>query len=318
MALTLRSANIFMRSPARSRSLPARKPQRLRTLGASLGLEAEAFEGGDRAVNVLGVRRRAGGGDDSDGVAGIQTVRYDRHGVLCWSGRNAQAKTGAESHLLANGCGSTTGRAAREAGPWSARTRFPVPGAGRGRRARSGSRPSSSSFWESSTMRLAPRLRLMLLSAWAWKASIGESLMDWLIWAMRCGRAVEEQVRPAPAACSRRRWAACARKSAMVALVEQILDRRRVWRAPGRRCRTFVAFIGAPAFERGLQLGDAHGFGDVIVHAGLQAFLAVADQGVAGHGDDARALVGGQRWQICRAASRPSISGICTSRNRMS
>src|SRR5208337_4627889 len=39
MALTLRSANILMRSPARSRSPPARNPQRWRTLDPSFGLK---------------------------------------------------------------------------------------------------------------------------------------------------------------------------------------------------------------------------------------------------------------------------------------
>src|SRR5262245_55780036 len=39
IAVTLPSVNICMRSAARSRSLPARKPQRLRTLRASLGLK---------------------------------------------------------------------------------------------------------------------------------------------------------------------------------------------------------------------------------------------------------------------------------------
>ena len=50
---------------------------------------------------------------------------------------------------------------------------------------------------------------------------------------------------------------------------------------------------GAPAFQRGLQFANAHRLGDVIVHAGLQAFFAVAHQRVAGHGNDARALFGG-------------------------
>ena len=45
--------------------------------------------------------------------------------------------------------------------------------------------------------------------------------------------------------------------------------------------------------QRGLQFTDADGLGDVIVHAGLQTFFAIAHQRVAGHGDDARALVGG-------------------------
>jgi hypothetical protein len=38
MAFTFGSLNIFIRSEARSRSEPARNPQRLRTFGASLGL----------------------------------------------------------------------------------------------------------------------------------------------------------------------------------------------------------------------------------------------------------------------------------------
>src|SRR5947207_717097 len=39
-------------------------------------------------------------------------------------------------------------------------------------------RPKSSSLRESSTMRFAPRLRLMLLRAWAWKTNWEGSLRD--------------------------------------------------------------------------------------------------------------------------------------------
>ena len=54
-------------------------------VGGELGLEAEAFEDGYGAVNVLGVRRGAGGGDDSDRVAVGKAVRDNRHESDCWA-----------------------------------------------------------------------------------------------------------------------------------------------------------------------------------------------------------------------------------------
>ena len=53
--------------------------------------------------------------------------------------------------------------------------------------------------------------------------------------------------------------------------------------------------------------------GDVVVHPGCEARLAVLEHGVRGHRDDPRTGLGRPRAQMRREASRPSISGICTS-----
>ena len=69
--------------------------------------------------------------------------------------------------------------------------------------------------------------------------------------------------------------------------------------------------------QRGHQFFHSNRLGEVIVHARLEAQLPVALHGVGGHGDDAGTLLptplASQRAQICRVASSPSISGICTS-----
>jgi hypothetical protein len=41
-----------------------------------------------------------------------------------------------------------------------------------------------------------------------------------------------------------------------------------------------------PAFEDLAEVVEAHGFDEVIVHAGLQAGVAIALHGVGGQGDD--------------------------------
>ncbi len=67
-------------------------------------------------------------------------------------------------------------------------------------------------------------------------------------------------------------------------------------------------------FERLDQPLDADRLGQVVVHAGGEADLAVALHRVGRHRDDARALVRRPAARrCCRAASSPSISGICTS-----
>ena len=49
---------------------------------------------------------------------------------------------------------------------------------------------------------------------------------------------------------------------------------------------------GEVAFEDGDDFGFVDGFGDVVVHAGIEAALAVALHGVGGHGDDDDAAIG--------------------------
>ena len=58
---------------------------------------------------------------------------------------------------------------------------------------------------------------------------------------------------------------------------------------------------------------DADRLGDVIVHAGGEAHVAVALHRVGRHGDDARPFAPAIARRSSRAASSPSISGICTS-----
>ncbi len=68
--------------------------------------------------------------------------------------------------------------------------------------------------------------------------------------------------------------------------------------------------------DRLVQLGRLDGFGQVVVHAVLEASLPVARHGVGGEGDDDD--LGVLRLpelasRICRVASMPSMTGICTS-----
>ena len=98
--------------------------------------------------------------------------------------------------------------------------------------------------------------------------------MDWLICAMRCGARFEEQVHQflQHAAPSAGRHVA---QLGNGGLVQQVVGRAGL----GARQEGGVGFAGlqrAPAFEGGLQFADADGLGDVVVHAGLQAFFAVA------------------------------------------
>ena len=64
-----------------------------------------------------------------------------------------------------------------------------------------------------------------------------------------------------------------------------------------------------------LQPGGTNRLGDVVVHAGRQAPFAVALQRVGRHGDDRHvtARLPFPRTDRGRGASKPSISGICTS-----
>ena len=73
------------------------------------------------------------------------------------------------------------------------------------------------------------------------------------------------------------------------------------------------------ALERGEQVVHADRLADVVVHAGGEARLAIALHGVGGHGDDAWTAPAASTARECAAvASRPSISGICTSINTTS
>ena len=67
------------------------------------------------------------------------------------------------------------------------------------------------------------------------------------------------------------------------------------------------------AYERLDQPLDADRLGEVVVHAGGEAHLAVALHRVGGHRDDARPRRAAPARVMRRVASRPSISGICTS-----
>ena len=79
------------------------------------------------------------------------------------------------------------------------------------------------------------------------------------------------------------------------------------------------ASCATPAFNHVAHVLGADGLGQIIVHAGGEAFFPVALHGVRGHGDDDDAgLVIGMRrllWRsrMARVASNPSISGIITS-----
>src|SRR5262249_6224559 len=55
------------------------KPPAFAGIGSQLRFEAQPFEDGYRAVNVLRVGRCARGRNDSDGVSGVQSVWLDRH-----------------------------------------------------------------------------------------------------------------------------------------------------------------------------------------------------------------------------------------------
>ena len=67
--------------------------------------------------------------------------------------------------------------------------------------------------------------------------------------------------------------------------------------------------------EGGLQVGPADRLGQIAVEAGVEAALAVALHGVRGQREDRHvaARVRPRRARIARTASKPSISGICTS-----
>src|ERR1035437_8311388 len=54
MAFTLRSVNSFIKSPARSRSLPARNPFRLRTFAASFGLNPSCSRASAQRLMIFG------------------------------------------------------------------------------------------------------------------------------------------------------------------------------------------------------------------------------------------------------------------------
>ena len=83
---------------------------------------------------------------------------------------------------------------------------------------------------------------------------------------------------------------------------------------PGRRRRTSSQSELAPASSSSArdELVDPNRLADVVVHAGLEARLAIAVHRVRGHGDDPRPAFGVPA-RIRRVASSPSISGICTS-----
>ena len=95
--------------------------------------------------------------------------------------------------------------------------------------------------------------------------------------------------------------------------------------APGRLARSKAGSrvdagarrrrLGPELLEQRQQLGGADRLGEVVVHAGGEAALAVAFHRVGGQGDD---RAGGVRVPFSAArmaavASKPSISGICTS-----
>ena len=72
--------------------------------------------------------------------------------------------------------------------------------------------------------------------------------------------------------------------------------------------------VPAQAVEQFEELLRPQRLGDVGVHAGLQATFPVALEGVGGHGDDrGMGAVAASRARIAAVASKPSISGICTS-----
>src|ERR1051326_6757166 len=50
-------------------------------MGAQFGFETELLENGYRVINCFGIGRRAGGSDDGDGVAGVQSRWVDKHEV---------------------------------------------------------------------------------------------------------------------------------------------------------------------------------------------------------------------------------------------
>jgi hypothetical protein len=67
-----------------------------------------------------------------------------------------------------------------------------------------------------------------------------------------------------------------------------------------------------PAQQRRIEQIRIDRLGDVVVHAGGEAVLAVLAEGIGGHGDDRHGAAVAQRAHL-RAACRPSTSGICTS-----
>ena len=104
--------------------------------------------------------------------------------------------------------------------------------------------------------------------------------------------------------------------------VDELARRTRRRRCPAARRRSARSIVGSRhvrllacrhLVQRLDQPLDADRLGEVVVHAGGEAHLAVALHRVGGHRDDARALAGCQRAVMRRAASSPSISGICTS-----
>ena len=103
------------------------------------------------------------------------------------------------------------------------------------------------------------------------------------------------------------------RASALSAAAVQTPPLRPAMAAPA----TALGGITAPsahaaAAERRHQLLHLDRLADIVVHAGRQAHLAVTLHGVGGHGDDVGAPAR-QRRRTSPVASKPSITGICTS-----